>query len=285
MSCSAASSPTRSGPSRTPVPNPKSEARKRRAERPISIRPNGDAIMRWRWLGLCCCVGVAAGCGQKAPENGPPKPPEVEVSYPVRKEVTDYEEFTGRTDAVKMVEVRARATGYLNKINFEDGDVVEKDQVLFEIDPGTYAPEYKRAEAAVEQAVARRNRLLLDLKRAQQLVKDKSISQEEFDKVNGDVEEAKAAVDVAERARDLAKVNLDYTKVKAPIAGKIGRRFVDPGNLIKADDTLLTTIVSQGQLYAYFDVDERTVLRLRRLIKDGKLSSIKDNPIELGLAD
>src|SRR5262245_10276026 len=237
MSCSAASSPTRSGPSRTPVPNPKSEARKRRAERPISIRPNGDAIMRWRWLGLCCCVGVAAGCGQKAPENGPPKPPEVEVAYPVRQEVTDYEELTGRTDAVKMVEVRARATGYLDKINFEDGDVVKEGQVLFEINPGTYKPEYERAEAAVEQAVARRNRLEKDFKRADDLLKAKSISQEEFDKVKGDRDEAIAAVDVAMRARDLAKVNLGYTKVLAPIAGKIGRRFVDPGNLIKADDT------------------------------------------------
>src|SRR5262249_23933960 len=143
----------------------------------------GDTTMRWSWLGLLCCMVIAPGCGQKLQEQGPPKPPEVEVSCPVRKEVTDYEEFTGRTDGVKMVEVRPRATGYMNKINFEDGDVVKKDQVLFEIDPGTYKPEYERSEAAVEQAVARRDRLKRDFKRAQDLVKDKSISQEEFDKV------------------------------------------------------------------------------------------------------
>src|SRR5262249_14171323 len=154
-------------------------------------------VMRWSWLGLLCCVVIAPGCGQKLQEQGPPKPPEVEVSYPVRKEVTDYEEFTGRTDAVKMVEVRARATGYLNKINFEDGDIVNKDQVLFEIDPGTYKPEYERAEAAVEQAVARKNRLELDFNRADELLKSKSISKEEFDKIKGDLTEAKAAWDVA----------------------------------------------------------------------------------------
>lgn len=228
-----------------------------------------------------------AGCAQPAPPPMAPKPPEVLVSLPVRKEVIDFEEFSGRTEAMAAVEVRARATGYLANVSFREGMEVKEGQVLFTIDARTYDAELARAEQAVLQNDARVKRLEQDQQRVYALRATKSVSQEEFDKVVGDLAEAKAAVGFAKANRELAKLNLSFTKVTAPISGVIGRRLVDPGNLVKADETPLATIVTLDPLYVYLAIDERTMMRFRRLVQGGKIvtGDKMQVPFQIGLAD
>ena len=229
------------------------------------------------------------GCmrSQAQPAGPPPEPPEVLVSLPIVREVTDYADFPGRTEAVNAIEVRARVTGYLDKVNFKEGSDVKQGDLLFEIDPRPYQAELNRAEANVVQAQARFSRLEADYQRAQGLLPGQRISREEFDRIAGDRAEANAAIAVAKASRDLASLNLSYTKVEAPISGRISRRYIDPGNLVKADDTVLTSIVSLDPIYAYFDLDERSTLRAQRLIREGKVkwSPDADLPVFLGLAD
>ena len=209
------------------------------------------------------------------------------MSLPVTQDVTDYEDFTGRTEAVATIEIRARVTGYLDKVLFKEGTEVKQGDPLFEIDRRTYQADCDRAEANLLQARAHLNRLQADLRRAASLLPSKSISQEDYDKVAGDCAEAEAAVKVSEAALHSARLNLDFTIVSAPISGRISRQLIDPGNLAKADDTLLTMLVSLDPIYAYFDVDERTMLRIRRLIRSGKVKSAREAEVSvlLGLAD
>jgi len=223
------------------------------------------------FLGLGATV---VGCG--TPEQPPPEapPPEVKVSRPVRREVTDYEEFIGWTDAKRTVVVRARATGYLNTFHFKEGDYVKKGTLLFKIDPRQYRAELARARATLVQAQAHARRLQADYERALKLHDSSlSISQQEFDQIAGDRQEAVAAVGVAKANADLAELNLSYTEVPAPIDGRLSRTLIDPHNMVKADDTALTSIVSLDPIYVYFDVDEDTVLRIRRLIEAGQVKS------------
>jgi RND family efflux transporter MFP subunit len=231
---------------------------------------------------------AALGCGQAKPEPPPPKPPVVKVCRPkTDAQVTDYEDFTGRTEAYRYVEVRARVTGYLQQIHFEDGATVEKGQVLFTIEPKTYKAAFEQAEANLRQAVTRLNTMELNLKRARDLRQRNAISQEDFDKAVGDRDEADAAVGVARANKNTAKINLDYCRVIAPVTGRVSRRMVDVGNTVKADDTMLTTVVRQDPMYVTFYMDERTFLRIRRLIKKGDMPEGRYNvaPVEVGLAD
>jgi RND family efflux transporter MFP subunit len=233
-------------------------------------------------------TAALAGCAEEQARTKDLEPPKVEVSLPVTDTVSDFEAFTGRFEAIYSITVNARVTGYLDKVNFEDGTEVEKDAVLFEIDPRPYQNEVNRTEATVVQAEARLRRLEADQRRATNLFSRSAIGREEFDRVIGDSSEADAAVGVAKAARDMAHLSLEFTKVKSPIAGRLSRRLVDPGNLVKADETALTNIVSLDPLYVYFEVDERTLLKLRRLVREGKVKSRAQGaviPILLGLAD
>ncbi|MCI0680531.1 MAG: efflux RND transporter periplasmic adaptor subunit, partial [Gemmataceae bacterium] len=240
-----------------------------------------------RNLTLAVLLATAAGCTQSPPPPMAPKPPEVLVSLPIRKEVIDFEEFSGRTEAMAAVEVRARATGYLAKVSFREGMEVKEGQPLFTIDPRTYEAELARAEQTVVQNEARVKRLEQDYQREYLLRNRNSGSQKDFDTVAGDLAEAKATVGWAKANRDLAKLNLSFTNVTAPISGVIGRRLVDPGNLVKTDETPLATIVTLDPLYVYFAIDERTMMRFRRLIEEGKFPSPSEMqvPFQVGLAD
>jgi RND family efflux transporter MFP subunit len=214
----------------------------------------------------------------------------VTVSSPVERDVIDYADFTGRTAAVDSVEVRARVSGYLDTVNFKEGALVKKDDQLFEIDPRPYRAELERAKGTVAQCEARVHRLERDLQRAKILITRGAVGQEEYDRYEGDYREAVANLDVAKANRDLAALNVGYAKVIAPVSGRISRYVVTVGNLIQSGDqnsgTLLTTIVSVDPMYAYFDVDERTVLRIRQLIREGKAKSAGQTkwPVALGLA-
>jgi RND family efflux transporter MFP subunit len=243
-------------------------------------------------LGLGC---LALGCQKKG--GGPPAatpPPEVVVKRAVQSDVRDYEEFTGRTEANKTVMVRSRVTGYLDKVLFQDGQEVKEGDPLFEIDPRFSKANLEAFEAAVVQADAHLKRLDDDLRRAKNLIGTKAMSREDYDKINGDRAEAEAAVRKAKADRLKASVDLAYCSIKAPISGRVSRTFIDAHNLVKADDTMLTSIVSVDPIYAYFDVDERTFLRLNRLAlqmeqqqstANGAETTALAAAVEVGLAD
>jgi multidrug efflux system membrane fusion protein len=212
------------------------------------------------------------------------------VSQPLLREVTESDEYTARLEAAESVEVRARVSGYLQSVHFTDGALVNKGALLFVIDPRPYQAELNRTQATLQQAIARSERAQKDFARAQQLIKARAISQEEVDTRAADQREAEEAVRAARAAVEAARLNVEFTQVKAPIGGRISREFVTVGNLISGgapDSTLLTRIVSLDPIYAYFDVDERSYLNYTRLWGNGRRASAPEaaTPVYLGLAD
>jgi RND family efflux transporter MFP subunit len=234
---------------------------------------------------------VLSGCSPAAPDSKSEALTPVNVSYPVAREVTDYSDFTARTAAVDSVEVRAHVWGYLDKVNFKEGALVQKGDVLFELDPRPYQAVLNQAKAKVAQDQAQLTFDEAEYLRNLNLVRTGAVSRSDLDKTS-----AARGVDIANIAADKAVVaarqlDLEYTKVIAPVSGRVSRYVVTVGNLIQSGDqaggTLLTTIVSVDPMYAYFDVDEHTVLRVRRLIREGKAKSARDIelPVWLGLAN
>jgi RND family efflux transporter MFP subunit len=238
-------------------------------------------------LGLC--LGLT-GCA-RAPAAAPTAAPvSVTVSYPVERDVTDYADFTARIAAVDSVEVRAHVWGYLDKVKFKEGALVKKGDVLFEIDPRPYQAVLNQAKAKVAQDEAQLTFDEAEYQRNLRLIVGRAVSQSDLDK-----SAAARGVDIANVAADNAvaasrQLDLEYTKVTAPISGRVSRFLVTVGNLVQSGDqsggTLLTTIVSVDPMYAYFDVDERTVERVGRLIREGKVKWAGETewPVSLGLA-
>lgn len=223
-------------------------------------------------------LGLLPGCKGKSGEAQAAKATEVLVALPIRQVVEEFEEFTGKTEAENSVDVRPRATGYLEKANFEDGSFVKRGDVLFEIDDRPYRADLTRAKAALVQAEARVKRLELDHHRNTEAILTKAISRAEYDKGLGDLDEARANVDVAKANVMTAEYNLGWTRVTAFMSGRISKRRVDPGNLVRADETMLTNIVvTEPYMFATFDIDERTVLRLRSLRRQGRLLLSQDD--------
>jgi RND family efflux transporter MFP subunit len=222
------------------------------------------------FLGLAFAV---AGCSKPAAEDMAFPPPIVSVSLPVEREVTDYQNFTGRMEAIKTVQVRARVTGYFVKVNFKDGDMVKQNDVLVEIDPSAYQAAFEQMEANVAQFEARVSRLQGDYDRARALLGKGTISREDFEKYNGDLKEAQATLNSNKAAMKSAKLNVDWTHVLAPISGRVSRRNLDPGNLIKADDTILTNIVTQDPMYVYFAIDDNAYLQIDKMVREGKIGT------------
>ncbi|WP_165251646.1 efflux RND transporter periplasmic adaptor subunit [Paludisphaera soli] len=243
------------------------------------------------WVGLAVLAcGVVSGCGNAASSTSPAARPPDLVLYekPISREVRDFETFPGRTEAVMSVEIRSRVSGYLNQVYFQDGQHVEKDAVLFQIDDRPFQAAFDRAQASLEQAETRAKRLNSEFQRAKVLYdRGMSISREEYDRYAYDHAEAVAAIGTAKAAHDLAQLDLQFTRVSSPISGRLGRRLVDPGNLVESDTTALTTIVSQDPIYVYFDVNEAAMLRIRRLLQEGgiKAQSEREVPVEIALSD
>ncbi len=243
---------------------------------------------RW-WLVLILPLwGGALGTGcQQARSGPPPSVPVAAYDLPVTRTVTDYEEFPGQTDAIISVQIRARVSGYMTKVYFKDGDLVEEGNKLFEIDPRQYRAEFERSEGNVQQIEAHRRRLEKEYHRAKNLLAMAKVSQEEYDRYEADFKETEANLRLAVANRDLARLNFDWCEVEAPSAGLLSRRMVDPGNLIKADDTVLTSLVSLDPLYVYFDVHEQAMLKIKRLLEQGKVKaeSIGAVPVQISLSD
>jgi RND family efflux transporter MFP subunit len=251
-------------------------------------------------MALVLCMTL--GCGRSSDQKGPPEEPNVDVSRPIIQQVTDYEEFTGRTDAVRSVELKALVTGYLKEMRFKEGDVVKKEDVLFTIDDRVYKAELnktladvKRNEAQITNSEAKLRQLSAQLARARRMATTgTAISREEVDKIVADQVEASAAVassraalDQSRAAADSARLNVEFTIIKAPFDGRMSRTLIDPGNLVKEKETSLSTIVSLDEVYVYFDVDERSMLRFRRLLQRGKIVSAREQTVyvEMALAD
>jgi RND family efflux transporter MFP subunit len=233
-------------------------------------------------------VVVVSGCKPPAEEASKVPPTQVTVAKPLQRAVAEYEEFTGRTEAVESVEIRARVTGYLDKVYFEEGGEVKTGDPLFQIDARPYQAEVDMAAARVEVSEAQREFQKSELARNEPLLKKAAISQADYDKVVAANKESAAGVDSANASLEKAKLNLAFTKLASPIDGRVSRTLMTEGNLVTADTTPLTNIVSQDPMFAYFDVDERTVLRLMKLVEEGKLTSQRstpESPLTMALAN
>jgi RND family efflux transporter MFP subunit len=211
-----------------------------------------------------------------------PGRPEVDVVRPVVREVADYEDFTGRTDASEQVQLRPRVTGYINRVTCKVGDAVQKGDLLFQLDPRPYEARLKKAEADVVMQKARLKRADAAYQRGKALEGAKGTSREELATLAADRTEAQARLRVAEAGIAIHKLNLAFTRVNAPISGRVGRGVVNVGNLVVADKTDLATLFVASPLYVYFEIDERTLLRLRR---EGLVGEGKKLPVAVQLAD
>jgi RND family efflux transporter MFP subunit len=202
--------------------------------------------------------------------NDVPQPPEVTVSQPITQNITEWDEYTGRFDAVEAVEVQARVSGYLDKVNFTDGQEVRAGDLLFEIDPRPFERALEQAKAELNQAQVRVSNASLDVERGRPLLKSDYISKKTFDDRENIMRDAEAAVKVAEARVKAAELDLSFCRITAPISGRISRTLVTPGNYVSGGGsnkaaTILTTIVTQDPIYIYFDVSENNALKYARL--------------------
>jgi RND family efflux transporter MFP subunit len=255
--------------------------------------------MKYHWnglpglaLALGACLGLA-GCA-RPPSEAPPVPLSVTVSHPVERYVTDYADFTARTAAVDSVELRAHVWGYLDKVNFQEGALVKKGDLLFVIDQRPYkaALEAQKAQVANQEANLGLAQVTLDRARMASQRGVGVVAALELDQDRAQLDQARANLNLARANLLTAQINYDFTEVTAPISGRVSRYVITVGNMVQAGDqgaggTLLTTVVSVDPMYAYFDVDEYTVLRLNQLSRAGKVKSARagDLPVWLGLAN
>ncbi len=234
---------------------------------------------------------LATGCGKQASKTAPPAAV-VTVVQPIAREIVEWDDYIGRLEAPETVEIRARVSGYLDKVHFKEGKEVKKGDLLLTIDPRPYQAEFDRADAEYQRATSQAALAKNDFERAKRLISTKAISEEDYDTKAKTYAAAQAAVMSAKAATDLAKLNLEFTEIRAPIDGRISRALVTEGNLVSggvsgAGASLLTTLVSLDPLYCYGDADERAVLKYIRLSKEGKRESARDKeiPAEMELAD
>lgn len=223
---------------------------------------------------LALSLMLMMGCDSKKNTYAPPPPPNVTVSKPVQKKVTDYAIFTGNTEAFESVEIRARVEGWLQSINFKPSSMVKKGDLLFVIDPRTYQAELDQTKADLLIQEAELNLAEATRKRKESAFKEKAVSEVEVIEARANVKKAKASIEAAKAAIEEAQLNLSYTKIYAPISGRIGRNLVDVGNLVGAagDKTLLATIVNDNPIYAYFNVSEREMLYYAKNERERKAS-------------
>jgi RND family efflux transporter MFP subunit len=235
---------------------------------------------------MCLIIAVyVVACKKKPPP--PPPPPTVSVAQPVLRTVTDYLELTGNTQAVKTVQLVARVSGYLEKVLFQDGQVVKKGQILFLIQQNTYQDTLRQNEAQILLQKAQLDYAEKQLIRYSNLLEQKAASQENVDNWRYQLESAQANLQAAEAARDLSRLNLTYTEITAPFDGRIDRRLQDPGNLVgSGQNTVLAEVNQIDPIYVYFTIND---LDLARLMKSARgipgQDSSKKWPVSVGLVN
>jgi multidrug efflux system membrane fusion protein len=233
---------------------------------------------------------AACGHGQGGPQGGMPPPPQVNVAKVVQKDAAQWDEFSGRIEAVDRIEIRPRVTGYLEKVAFAEGKEVKKGDLLFQIDDREYRAALARTQADVARAKARIELAERQLARAKSLLSGNAMSRNDVDTRETELAQARADLAGMQAAADEAKLNLDFTRVVAPIDGRVSKALVTPGNLVSGGmpvATLLTTLVSIDPVYVEFEGDENTYLRYQGLAKNGERQSSRDvpNPVKVGLAN
>ena len=261
--------------------------------------PAPAARLDRRWFSrVARCGGVPigmlfalalAGCDEKAQSQvGAPPPPPVTVAQPVKRTVTDWDEFTGRFEAIQEVQVRARVGGFVNSVEFKDGAIVRAGDLLYIIDPRPFEAVVLQAEGQLADARAKGELAKRDLERGLTLVQTSAVSEQVVDQRRQALQAARAAETQADGALKAAQLNVEFTHVVAPITGRVSRHLVTPGNLVQGSEggaTLLTSIVSLDPIYIYFDVDEATYLKNNKLWFEGKRPSSRDtaNPVQVTL--
>jgi RND family efflux transporter MFP subunit len=254
--------------------------------------------MRSRWLLLVAGLAasaLAAGCDSPGAtpqqQKGPAALPSVTVSTPLRRDVVEWDEYTGRFDSIETVEIRARISGYLNEVHFKDGQTVKQGDLLFVIDPRPFERTLEQAQAEMEQANTRVKNASLDVTRGQPLLERRIISEKSFDDRENLVRDAQAQVKVAEAKVKTAELDLSFTRITSPLTGRISRNMSSVGNWISAggtaSSTLLTTIVSQDPIHIYFDVSENNYIKYKRLAERGEGAGAADvgATVEIALPD
>jgi multidrug efflux system membrane fusion protein len=222
---------------------------------------------------LAAAFGVAAigGCQRAASQVAPAEPPTLPVSKPIPRQVTDYVNFTGRTDAVQAVDIRPRVTGYLVQMPFKEGSEVKKGDLLFEIDPRPYQAQLDQARGQVALNEASLKIAQTTYQRDRPLVASGAMSQQDIDQEKAVVDEANARIQASKAALAVYQLNLAFTKVTSPMDGMVSRYYLTVGNLVNQDQTLLTTVVSLDPMQVYFDMDEPTLLRIRKAYNAGAI--------------
>ncbi|MFG3447722.1 MULTISPECIES: efflux RND transporter periplasmic adaptor subunit [unclassified Stenotrophomonas] len=233
-------------------------------------------------------AAVLTACSGSQAETAGPPPPQVSAAPVLVKPVSQWDDFSGRVEAVQSVELRPRVSGYIDKVNYVEGDEVKKGDVLFTIDARSYQAEYDRARAELVRARTQAALARSESDRARKLSEQQAISTESWEQRRAAADQAGANVQAAQAALDAAALNLEFTKVRAPINGRAGRAMVTAGNLVTAGDSasVLTTLVSLDTVFVYFDADEGTFLRYAQMARKGERPSERDSelPVKVGLS-
>lgn len=238
-------------------------------------------------LGIMLLSVLLVGCDNSVAQNAAPPAPAVSAADVVVKSINQWDSFNGRIEAVESVQLRPRVSGYIDKVNYTDGQEVKKGEVLFTIDDRTYRAALEQAQANLARAKTQASLAQSEANRTDKLVNTNVVSREEWEQRRSAATQAQADIRAAQAAVDAAQLNLDFTKVTAPIDGRASRALITSGNLVTAGDTasVLTTLVSQKTVYVYFDVDESTYLHYQNLARSGQGASSNHTalPVEIGL--
>lgn len=238
-------------------------------------------------LGVMLLSVLLVGCDNSVAQNAAPPAPAVSAADVVVKSISQWDSFNGRIEAVESVQLRPRVSGYIDKVNYTDGQEVKKGEVLFTIDDRTYRAALEQAQAALARAKTQASLAQSEANRTNKLVNTNVVSREEWEQRRSAATQAQADIRAAQAAVDAAQLNLDFTKVTAPIEGRASRALITSGNLVTAGDSasVLTTLVSQKTVYVYFDVDESTYLHYQNLARSGQGASSNHTalPVEIGL--
>ena len=240
--------------------------------------------------GIACFSALLGACTKTGDAASAPPPPQVSVATVLEKKVKDWDEFTGRFQAVETVEIRPRVSGYIDRVAFKEGGEVKAGDLLFVIDPRPYQAEYDRAAADLKRYKTALDLARIESVRVQRLRESGAVSQEELDERTSTVAQAEANVAGAQAALESAQLNLGWTRVTTPITGRVSRAEVTRGNLVTGGSnggTLLSSVVSLDPIYLYFDGDEQAYLRYTQMAREGQRTSSRDapNPVQVGLAN